>query len=577
MNMGTSVILAETPAPAFLMSIVKPLITLALFVPYARLTSGKLVKDADYYHLAPGKWSSIFLAFGAAALLAVVLTPWWLAGTAAQVLLLCAPCVWYVKHRNKNAKGVPKLVIYNLDLEKMAAARRTRSAQASVELFFQRKDRNRFTVPDQKDPAHAVYMAVQALLLPLLQSRWQRMDLALTKQGAAVSVLLDGVRVRRDPIQGAEATAVVDMLKTFAGLDPAERRKYQRGNAVVLRGDDKTTLTVSTMGSMQGESIRIDVERERQLTLPLDKAGMLEPQIKLLRETLAAEPKSGVVLVGARPGQGLTTLGYSLLGEHDAFTNNIKTIERRPERHVDGVEHTAFDPERAEYSVQLQTIIRRGPDVMMVAETGEPGVLKVIAAPGSRSTLIYALMPSDNPAELLAAWMKGAGDPANAAEALKLILVQRTLRRLCSSCRVAFQPTPDVMKMLAIPPGKPIQLYRQSGKVLLKDQPTDCPTCGGTGYMGLTGAFEVLAVNEDVRALLRAGDVKGACLQARRTNRCLSLQESALMKVRNGETSLDEVRRAFAPPAAPAGSGGQPAGRPAAAPAPAAPSPRNPQ
>lgn len=560
-------LLAEATAPVFLMSVVKPVLTVGLFIPYASLVSGKLVKDAAYYNLKPFRWSAIFIGFAAAAFLAAVLMPWWAAGAALQILLLAVPCVWYVKFRNRTAEGVKPLVLYNLDFAKMASERRTRSAQGSVELRFQMPDRTEYPVPDRGAPEHAAYLSLQEVLLPALDDRTQRLDIALNKQGAAISQMTDGIRARRNPVAGEAATAVVDLLKTIAGLEPKERRKYQRGSVPVLRGERKILITVSSAGSMQGESIRVDIERERQLSIPLAKSGMLEAQIKLLKDTLAAS-KGGVVLTGARQGQGLTTLGYTLIGAHDAYTSNIKSLERRPERQVDGVEHGTFDPAMSEYSTQLQSIIRRGPDVVLVTDAGEPGVGRVVAAPGARSSTFYLLMPSDNPVDLLTAWMKAVNDPDNAADSLRLIVVGRLLRRLCPACRVAFQPGPDVMKLLALPAGKPTPLYRHSGKILVKDQPSECPTCGGSGFRGLTGVFEVVAFDDEARSLLKSGDVKAAYLQARRANRSLSLQEAALMRVRAGDTSMDEVKRVFAPPAAaPAPPAGAAAPRPTAAPA----------
>lgn len=574
-SIGMTSLLAETPAPTFLMSVAKPLVTLALFVPYGVIVSGTLVKDAQYHNHNPSKWASIFLGFATVALLAVLLTPWWAAGAAAQILLLAVPCIWYVKFRNANTPAGKKLNLFNLDFEKMATERRAKSARSSVTLRFQRRDRTEFAVPEQKDPAHALYVALQDLLLPVLGTRISRVDIALSKQGAAVSAMIDGIRMKRDGLAPEQATGVVDLLKTFAGLEPGERRKYQRGQAAAIRNDIKTILTVSSMGSMQGETVRVDIERDKQLTIPMDKAGFLEGQIKLLKETLAADPKGGVVLAGTRPGNGLTTLGYTLLSNHDAFISNIKTLERRPERQVDGVEHSTFDAARADFSTQLQTIIRRGPDVVLVTEASEPGVGKVVAAPASRNQTFYLLMPTDNPLEMLTAWSKSVGDARHASEALKLVIAARLLRRLCPACRVAYQPTPEIMKMLAIPAGKAVQLYRHSGKVLVKDQPTDCPTCSGAGFMGLTAAFEVLAFDDESRSLIKSGDMKGAYLQARRAHRSLTLQEAALMKVRAGETSLEEVKRVFA--AAPAGGAPSTPASGGAAAAPSAPaSPRPP-
>jgi type II secretory ATPase GspE/PulE/Tfp pilus assembly ATPase PilB-like protein len=315
---------------------------------------------------------------------------------------------------------------------------------------------------------------------------------------------------------------------------------------------------------MQGEAIRIDVDREKHLTIAADKLGAGEAQLKPLVDALFTDPR-GVVLVGARPGQGLTTACYAMLGRHDSLTSNVKTLERKHERIVEGVEHADFDPSKSDYATQLQTIVRRGPDIVFVADAGEPGVGKVVCGANARNTLFYVALPSDSVPDMMAAWVKAVGDPKSAAETLRAVVAQRLVRKVCLTCRAQYAAGPAEQKMLAIPSGKQVQLYKQSGKVLVKDQPVDCPTCKGTGFLGVSGALEVLVLDDEARRLLASGDVKAAYMQARRAHKSLSLQEAALMKVRAGETSLDEVRRVFAPPAA--------AAAPAAGAAPKAPAP----
>jgi type II secretory ATPase GspE/PulE/Tfp pilus assembly ATPase PilB-like protein len=178
-------------------------------------------------------------------------------------------------------------------------------------------------------------------------------------------------------------------------------------------------------------------------------------------------------------------------------------------------------------------------------------------------------MPSDSAVDVLAAWVKAVGDPKAASERLRLFVAQRLVRTLCQSCRAAYVPSPAEAKMLAIPAGKQVQIYKQTGKVLIKDQPTECPTCKGSGFVGVSAAVEVLPFDDEARALLASGDAKGAVLHARRAFKCPSVQDAALIKVRNGETSFDEVKRVFAPPVAaaagakPAAGAASPAAKPA--------------
>jgi type II secretory ATPase GspE/PulE/Tfp pilus assembly ATPase PilB-like protein len=561
------VMLAETPAPVFLMSVAKPALTLLATIAYVAVAVGKLSQDSQYYAIKPTRWSAIFLACGAVGLLLAMLLPWswgWFLGFPLMLAAYVTPCWLYVKARNQALKGTkaPAIKFLNMDFAAMAAARRAKAAAGSVSLKFQKKDRSEHPIPDRKDPAYEVYGALEGIILPALESRASRVDIALSKQGAQLQQTVDSVRFKRDPIAGEAATKVVDLLKGFAGLDTNERRKFQRGTVPVLRDGERIVLTVASIGSMQGESIRIDVEREKQLTLAADKLGMTDAQLNALG---AMTEGGGNVLLGARPANGLTALAYSMLGRHDVFLQAINTLEKRVERTVDGLTQQEFAPGQIEYAAQLQTIVRRAPDIVLVSDPLEAGAAKVMVSQNARSVLFYATLPSDNPLELLAAWVKAVGDPKAAADGLKGIVCERLVRTLCPACRVGAAPSPNEAKMLAIPAGKQVQIYRQSGKVLVKDQPTDCPTCKGTGFRGVTGAFEVLPFDAEAKALLAAGDVKGAYLHARRAAKSWSLQDSALAKVRAGETSFDEVKRVFAPPAA-AGA----AASPAAAAAPAA-------
>ena len=156
--------------------------------------------------------------------------------------------------------------------------------------------------------------------------------------------------------------------------------------------------------------------------------------------------------------------------------------------------------------------------------------------------------------------------------ALHGVVAQRMVRKLCTNCRVAYPPTPEMLKKLGLPEGKIQQLFKKGGQVLIKNKPEVCPVCKGSGYVGQEGIFEVFFLDKEERDLISTGNLQG--LRAAFRKRSLPvLQHAAIRKAVDGVTSVEEVLRVTADPVA------SPGGAPAAPPAngaqakPAAPNP----
>jgi general secretion pathway protein E len=137
-----------------------------------------------------------------------------------------------------------------------------------------------------------------------------------------------------------------------------------------------------------------------------------------------------------------------------------------------------------------------------------------------------------------------------ATRSLNAVVHQRLIRNLCPNCKSGFTPAPEQAKKLGIVPAKDgsmQQLFRPSGKVQVKNRIEDCPVCQGTSYFGQSGIYEVMSLDDEARRLLSENDFRTAYARAVREQKMIQLQESALLKVRSGDTSLEEVQRIFAP------------------------------
>ena len=541
--------LAGTATAVHLLSVYQPLLLIAFTLPYAWLISTVIDKDLRYFHLNVPAWTSTCLAGLVAGLCAALVTPLFWVGFPLMIVIYLAVPYAYWKYRNPKVPAKFRFDLFAGKWAKMIAARKTQKAFGEVTVSYADGKGNRLTPPGKESPLFEVHLATEQLLVPALPARASRVELTPGTSGYVNVQYVDSMRYRRGNLTAELAVKVIDYLKTAAGLETKDRRKRLSAPIKMEVAGSKINLVLTTWGSSAGQVLRIDFEREKQLTVAPDKLGLLPAQLLLLADAVK-DVRSGVVVVATAPGQGLTTLAYSLISRHDPYNSNIKTLERFVERRLEGIDHNVWDSAdpNIDYATALQSIVRRGPDIVLASDLGEPGVGKVLVNPNNAGTLFYVLTPSESVEAALTAYFKAVGDSKIASAKIIAVVTQRQVRTLCSECRQPYQASPEQSKRLGGAAGKTLQLFRSSGKIQEKNQVIDCPACQGTGFIGVTGLLEVVRADERSREFLAGGDVANGTQQMRRAFRSPLAQEVALMKVRGGETSLEEIARIFAPP-----------------------------
>jgi general secretion pathway protein E len=545
-------LLAATASALNLVDFVKPVIALIALGVYLRVISSTLEKDLRYFNFNVAAWNAGFLVAALAGFGTMLAIPYFLAGFPAMIVIMLAPLLAYWKYRNDNVQNESqKFTLSSMSMGDRMAARKSRSVQKSASAILLSSSLAELQVPDEEDPRRAIHLAMEDLLLPAIDARASRLELGATAKGGSEAQIVDGVRYKREAMATETAASVLDYLKQAAGLPIDERRKKLRGRCVIrLRESGKTVvLDLLTSGSSQGVTIRIDLDRDAQLDRDFDALGLEPEQLKVLAPTADAETRHGVILVGMGPGQGLTSTLTALLTRHDAYTCNIKTIERDIQRLIEGVDHAEWDPAsgEADFPTQLRSIIRRGPDIVMVSDLQDAGTGTQAALVGIDGPLLYVgVQTKDGIPGAITDWFRSVGDLKNAAAPLVAVVTGRIMRKLCPECRTSFSPSPEQAKKLGIKDPS-IQLHRQSGRVQVKNKIEECPLCRGTGFFGTVGVYEVMPVDREARKLLAGGDLKAAYTHARRSLGMMLMQEAALRKVARGETSLEEVARVLSP------------------------------
>ncbi len=556
-------ILAQAVSSAFLMDPVKPVLTLAVGGAGAVLTS-RLAKDIKFCGLPSGPWHAKMIAGCVAGLLAAVLIPcpfgpgfmallwFYVVNLPLQVALTAAPFLLYWPRRNDAVPEKLRFVMGGDRIRQFFAARRKVKSFAGSRLTLVDTKKQERKAPGKNDPALPVFQAAEAMVMGGIDRAASRVDVVVKSEGAAGAATVDGVRAKLEMPATETALAAIDFLKDVCGLDPKERRKRQVGTCTANTPDGSVKLTVTTAGSGAAVQMRLDFDLDKRMGRTLGDLGLAPVQMKLLEPMFDPKDRGGVILVAAAPGQGLTTSSLALLARHDAFTSAVKALERQQVHRVEGVDHVLWQPGTVDYHTQLQSIVRRNPDVVYVDDVTDPGTGKVIAAPTSSDVRFYVALPVDGVGAAVTEWFRAVGDVKMAAVPLKAVVTQRLVRKLCLACRVGYQPSPEQAKRLGVPAGKTVELFRAGGKVQVKGKVQDCPMCRGSGFSGQVGVFEVVPFDDEARAHLAKGDLKSAYNAARLKFRAPGIQDAALLRVREGVTSLEEVARVFAPAAKPA-------------------------
>jgi len=567
--MQPTLVLAEQSL--ILMSIYKPLLALALFIPWGIIISRVYDKHAARFFLPRETWNFVHIGAGILALVALLsmglVIPrsegaFW-AGLGVALVILAVDLYAYMHVANRDDR-VPERFRIRLKMEKPddKAEKKRDAAAVKVRYAFKTADeKGKYTrvllvAPQAQTPDAELRLAGEKLVSDAIGMRASQFELAPTGKDNTFQVrnLIDGVYSAGETIAGVNAARLVAMFKSAAGLDANDRRKKQQALVSIEEPSFKRIARVSTIGIQGGERLTVLFDPESSVLKKADTLGFLEMQFAELR-TVVSEGK-GVVLVTAPPDGGRTTLLYSLLQMHDAYTSNVQTVEIDQQATLEGVRHNVFDSTSdapasgavagggggPEFSTLVRSILRRDPQIVGVSELPDANTAKEIAKADHDRCRTYICFRSSDALVSVQQWVKTVGDTKLGSECVHGVVNGRLLRKLCTNCRVSYPPSGDMLKKLGIPEGKVQQLFKKGGQVLIKNKPEVCPVCQGVGYIGQEGVFEVAMVTPEERAMISQGNLQ-AVKASFRKRQIPTLQQAAIRKAVDGTTSVEEVMR----------------------------------
>jgi type II secretory ATPase GspE/PulE/Tfp pilus assembly ATPase PilB-like protein len=358
--------------------------------------------------------------------------------------------------------------------------------------------------------------------------------------------------------------AVASRLKILAGLDIADRLRPQDGRAQVRVGGTgagrAVELRVSSLPCVRGENLVLRLLDPDAGFASLDALGLLPSDAERLERLLAS--REGLILVTGPTGSGKTTTLYAALGRVLARGGvNVITVEDPVERRLPGVVQVqTHEKSGLTFAAALRAILRQDPDVVLVGEVRDRETAAVAAQAALTGHLVLATLHTVDAVGAVARLADVGVEPFKLAAALRGVVAQRLVRRLCGACRVPVAPGWTDARLLGRPPdGEPVWAAApvSASNVQAGDR---CGACGGAGYEGRVPALEVLLADAAFARRVAAGDGPDGLRRAARAGGTTSVWASAVGHVRVGTTGVDELLRVLDVPGAECEEGTRAAG-----------------
>jgi type II secretory ATPase GspE/PulE/Tfp pilus assembly ATPase PilB-like protein/CheY-like chemotaxis protein len=372
---------------------------------------------------------------------------------------------------------------------------------------------------------------VDMMLADGISSRASDVHVEPVEGGVVVRYRIDGVLRQVMKIPRSAGVPLISRIKIMSGLDIADRRRPQDGRARVSVNGSPVDLRISTLPATHGEKVVIRVLNQRATVLSLDSLGMSEDEREQIGKLLSN--KEGIILVTGPTGSGKTTTLYSALRMVQSEGVNIVTVEDPVEFRLGEniVQVQVNEKAGLTFATALRSILRQDPDVVLVGEIRDHETAQIAVQASLTGHLVLSTLHTNDAPNAVTRLVDMGMETYKIATALRGVIAQRLMRRLCPICRQESRDGVPTRIKRYIPEGA--TLYRSVG----------CPECAMTGYRGRFSIVEVLTMNPELERRIGAGATADKIAEAARHTGMKSLWESGLVHVLNGETTLEELLR----------------------------------
>jgi general secretion pathway protein E len=379
-----------------------------------------------------------------------------------------------------------------------------------------------------------VVNAVEFLFRYAFDQRASDIHIEPKREASEVRLRIDGMLNTINRIPKVVHPAFVSRIKMLSRMDIAEKRRPQDGRIKTEYKSREVELRVSTMPTAFGEKIVIRIFDPDILLQDLEEIGFAPREYELFRSFIARP--HGIILVTGPTGSGKTTTLYSALKTVAVPEVNVVTIEDPIEMVHDKFNQVSVQPQiGVTFGSTLRTILRQDPDIIMVGEIRDLETAENAVQAALTGHLVFSTLHTNDAASTITRLLD-LGVPSYLISSTVIgVMAQRLVRKICRNCEKSYELLPEEAQTVGLASGKDKKITVKYGE--------GCPQCRGTGYLGRTGIFEVMELNERIRAVIREKADVELIRKTAIADGMVVLREAAVQKMLRGETTFDEVIR----------------------------------
>lgn len=531
-------------------------VVLATIVYLCWVRGGDWVNQDRFLQRKSRNWNlAIFFPFAMAFLLVWIIPIFW-AGWPLAILAFAIPFFVYVAQRNARVNQEQR--VFTGPHLRFWLARKLRTI--GIKIQAEAKSIDELGPPVRFKPTAAPsdrennillltarqapgYLPARELIQLSREARADAVMLDFTQQAVAQRYLVDGVWHQAEGHDRETGDAVLAVLKVVAALNPQERRARQHGSFALELNGKKLSAKMTSQGVPAGERVVLQYLDPADRHKRLADLGMRPKMIEDLKPKL--DERHGIVVVSAPPAGGLTSLLAATLAEMDRYMRGFVAVEEVSSREIEieNVPVTTFDVLQGQSPADmLPKLIREHPDVYVVPDIKDAQTANILMSEVTDDRIAVTTVRAKEASEALLRLFTYKISADQVAELTHVVVNQRLVRKLCDACKQPYAPPPAFLQQLGIPSGRLEALYQPP--VPDPERPQEvCAQCRGVGYLGRTGVFEMLVIDDEIRDVLRRKPQVDTVRQAARKGGMRTLQEEGLVLVVKGITSLAELSR----------------------------------